>query len=198
MQTEKIAGRFDCKVYNPKLPKEQWKLAADDGNVVLTVTYPLAKLPDMFKVNGQVDEFCKFYASRDEQRAAKEANRQPVADRIAVKFKVCANCKWFDATGTKMARPTNEALDGKPVMVMVDFARKAKDATNNLAPCGYWANAIMIKFEDECPFAGKEFEQADDPDDQPAPAEQEAPAAAPAATSAPAKGMPEEDDDLPF
>ena len=132
MQTEKIAGRFDCKVYNPKLPKEQWKLAADDGNVVLTVTYPLAKLPDMFKVNGQVDEFCKFYASRDEQRAAKEANRQPVADRIAVKFKVCSNCKWFDATGTKMARPTNEALDGKPVMVMVDFARKAKDATKTI------------------------------------------------------------------
>lgn len=174
MQTEKIQGRFDCKVYNPKLPKEQWKLAAEDGNIVLAVTYPIDQLPAMFNVNGQADDFCKLYASRDEQQHAKEENRQPNADRVAVKFKVGANCKWFDARGMKMSKPTNEQLDNKPVQVMVDFARKERDPKNPLAPCGYWANAIMVKFEDECPFAGKEFKPMDTPDDEPEPQPQPA------------------------
>lgn len=215
MQTGKQTAIFDCKQYNAKLPKEQWRVLGDTENVQCTVTYALAELPDMFKQNGQPDEFVRLYTSKTEKENAQHENRAAVNDRAAVRFKVGANCKWFDKYGHACERPHNTDLDGKRFEVNIDFARKAKQPGNNLAPSGYWANAIMYREIEECPFAGQEFEKDETPD-EPEPAARgyvqhfdndekpAAPAAAPqpqaptAAPAAQAAAAGEDDGDLPF
>lgn len=210
MQTGKQTAIFDCKKYNAKLSKEQWRVLGDTENVQCTITYALAELPDMFKQDGQPDEFVRLYASKTEKENAQHENRAAVNNRAAVRFKVGANCKWFDKYGHACERPHNTELDGKRFEVNIDFARKAKQPGNNLAPSGYWANAIMYREIEECPFAGQEFEK-DETLDEPEPDAAQAPTAAPAApaaapqpqapTAAPAAqaaAAGEDDGDLPF
>lgn len=203
MQTEKQTAIFDCKQYNAKLPKEQWRVLSNDETVQLTITYPVEALPEDFKQNGQPDEFVRLYSSKTEKENAQHESRAAVNDRAAVRFKVGANCKWFDKYGKATQRPDNTELDGKRYEVVVDFARKARNISDKLAPCGYWANAIMFREIEESPFAGKEFEKEENPTDEPAPAPDPAQAPAQAqAPSAPAEQKTSEegddDDDLPF
>lgn len=161
MKTGKQTAVFDCKQYNAKLPKEQWRMLSNDETVQMTITYAASELPDMFKVNGQPDEFVRGYASKSEKENAAHEKRAVNNDRVAVRFKVGQNCKWFDKFGKATQRPDNTMLDGKKFEVNVDFARKAKSLTDKLAPCGYWANAIMYKEIEDNPFAGEEFEKDD-------------------------------------
>lgn len=161
MKTGKQTAVFDCKQYNAKLPKEQWRMLSNDETVQMTITYAASELPDMFKVNGLPDEFVRGYASKSEKEAAAHEQRAVNNDRVAVRFKVGQNCKWFDKFGKATQRPDNTMLDGKKFEVNVDFARKAKSLTDKLAPCGYWANAIMYKEIEDNPFAGEEFEKYD-------------------------------------
>lgn len=161
MKTGKQTAVFDCKQYNTKLPKEQWRMLSNDETVQMTITYAASELPDMFKVNGQPDEFVRGYASKSEKENAAHEKRAVNNDRVAVRFKVGQNCKWFDKFGKATQRPDNTMLDGKKFEVNVDFARKAKSLTDKLAPCGYWANAIMYKEIEDNPFAGEEFEKDD-------------------------------------
>lgn len=233
MQTGKQIAIFDCKQYNAKLPKEQWRVLGDDENVQCTITYALSDLPYMFKQalppdifkpgsqnSLQVDEFVRLYSSKTEKEDAARQGRAITNDRAAVRFKVGANCAWFDKYGRKTERPHNTELDGKRYEVNIDFARKAKQPGNSLAPSGYWANAIMYRKVEDNPFAGQEFEKDETPDDPqyiqhfdndeankpaaPAPAAAPAapaPAPAPAAPaqSAPAQSAVVNDDgDLPF
>lgn len=200
MKTGKTTAIFDCKTYNAKLPKEQWKVKADNENIQATVTYALAELPDMFKQDCEPGGFVRLYAGRTERDTASHENRQPIADRAAVRFKVGANCKWFDKYGKASERPTNAELDGKRFDVNIDFARKDRKPDDPLAPSGYWANAIMYREIEENIFAGEEFEKTDDPEDEPPYIQHfdndtEA-AAAPAAPAA--EQSDEEDEGLPF
>ena len=56
MQTEKIAGRFDCKVYNPKLPKEQWKwIRATRSTSSITSSCSVALRPVLLEVATAAD-----------------------------------------------------------------------------------------------------------------------------------------------
>lgn len=205
MQTGKQTATFDCRKYNQKLPKEQWQMLADTDNVTCTITYALGDLPDIFKANGQPDEFVRLYASRTERENAQHENRQPIADRVAVKFKVGQNCRWFDKFGKATTRPTNADLDGKKFEVVLDFARKAKNPNNALAPSGYWVNAIMYRAVDINPFAGQEFEMDEAPAEN-APAyvthfdndEAPAPAPEPAAPQEVPADLTPQDDDMPF
>lgn len=224
MQTGKQIAIFDCKQYNAKLPKEQWRVLGDGENVQCTITYARSDLPDMFKQalppdifkpgsqrSLQVDEFVRLYSSKTEKEDAARQGRAITNDRAAVRFKVGANCKWFDKYGHACERPRNTDLDGKRYEVNIDFARKAKQPGNSLAPSGYWANAIMFREVEDNPFAGQEFEKDETPDEPEAPAPaapapapapaQSAPAPAPAAPaqSAPAQSAVANDDgDLPF
>lgn len=154
MQTGKQNAIFDCKQFNAKLPKDQWRVLSNDETVQLTITYPLNELPDDFKQNGQPDEFVRLYVSKTEKDNAAHENRATVNDRAAVRFKVGANCRWFDKFGKVTQRPDNTTLDGKRYEVNVDFARKARSKSDKLAPCGYWANAIMFNEIEDSPFAG--------------------------------------------
>ena len=204
MLTPKIGGIFDCRKYDQsgKLAHDQRQLLADTDNVTFSALIPIDHVPDIFKkkitletpVTDLMDKFDDFVvpkSSKKEREAAKAENREPVCDVVSVKFKIGANCKWFDKYAKPCARPTNAELESNRYMVQLDFTKKEKDLAQPLKPSGYWVNSIMINPIEANPFAGQAFEEDNDPENEPTvntPAAD--PAQAPA--SAPAK------DDLPF
>lgn len=159
MLTPKMGGIFDCRKYDQsgKLAHDQRALLADTDNVTFSALVPIDQVPDVFLVNGSLDEFAKPKASKREREAAQAENRQPVCDVVSVKFKIGANCKWFDKYAKPCERPTNAELEANRYQVQIDFTRKDKDATNALKPSGYWVNAIMISPIEQNPFDGQAF-----------------------------------------
>lgn len=205
MLTPKIGGIFDCRKYDQsgKLAHDQRQLLADTDNVTFSALIPIDQVPEVFKkkltletpVTELLDKFDDFVvpkSSKKEREAAKAENREPVCDVVSVKFKIGANCKWFDKYARPCARPTNAELESKRYMVQLDFTKKEKDLAQPLKPSGYWVNSIMINPIEANPFAGQAFEEEDnDPENEP-PVNTPAAAPAQAPASAPAK------DDLPF
>lgn len=204
MLTPKIGGIFDCRKYDQsgKLAHDQRQLLADTDNVTFSALIPIDQVPDIFKkkitletpVTELMDKFDDFVvpkSSKKEREAAKAENREPVCDVVSVKFKIGANCKWFDKYAKPCARPTNAELESNRYMVQLDFTKKEKDLAQPLKPSGYWVNSIMINPIEANPFAGQAFEEDNDHENEPT---VNTPAAAPAqaTASAPAK------DDLPF
>ena len=204
MLTPKIGGIFDCRKYDQsgKLAHDQRQLLADTDNVTFSALIQIDHVPDIFKkkitletpVTELMDKFDDFVvpkSSKKEREAAKAENREPVCDVVSVKFKIGANCKWFDKYARPCARPTNAELESKRYMVQLDFTKKEKDLAQPLKPSGYWVNSIMINPVEANPFAGQAFEEDNDPENEPT---VNTPAAAPSqpTASAPAK------DDLPF
>lgn len=204
MLTPKIGGIFDCRKYDQsgKLAHDQRQLLADTDNVTFSALIPIDQVPEVFKkkltletpVTEVLDKFDDFVipkSSKKEREAAKAENREPVCDVVSVKFKIGANCKWFDKYARPCERPTNADLESKRYMVQLDFTKKEKDLAQPLKPSGYWVNSIMINPIEANPFAGQAFEEDNDPENEP---QVNTPAAAPAQApaSAPAK------DDLPF
>lgn len=196
MLTPKIGGIFDCRKYDQsgKLAHDQRQLLADTDNVTFSALIPIDQVPEVFKkkltletpVTEVLDKFDDFVipkSSKKEREAAKAENREPVCDVVSVKFKIGANCKWFDKYARPCERPTNADLESKRYMVQLDFTKKEKDLAQPLKPSGYWVNSIMINPIEANPFAGQAFEEDNDPENEP-------PVNTPAA--APAK------DDLPF
>ena len=204
MLTPKIGGIFDCRKYDQsgKLAHDQRQLLADTDNVTFSALIPIDQVPDIFKkkitletpVTELMDKFDDFVvpkSSKKEREAAKAENREPVCDVVSVKFKIGANCKWFDKYARPCARPTNAELESKRYMVQLDFTKKEKDLAQPLKPSGYWVNSIMINPVETNPFSGQAFEEDNDHENEPTvntPASDPAQATA----SAPAK------DDLPF
>ena len=204
MLTPKICGIFDCRKYDQsgKLAHDQRQLLADTDNVTFSALIQIDQVPEVFKkkitlktpVTELLDKFDDFVvpkSSKKEREAAKAENREPVCDVVSVKFKIGANCKWFDKYAKPCARPTNAELESKRYMVQLDFTKKEKDLAQPLKPSGYWVNSIMINPIEANPFAGQAFEEDNDPENEP---QVNTPAATPAQApaSAPAK------DDLPF
>ena len=204
MLTPKIGGIFDCRKYDQsgKLAHDQRQLLADTDNVTFSALIPIDQVPDVFKkkltletpvteILDKFDDFVVPKSSKKEREAAKAENREPVCDVVSVKFKIGANCKWFDKYAKPCARPTNAELESKRYIVQLDFTKKGKDLAQPLKPSGYWVNSIMINPIEANPFAGQAFEEDNDHENDPT---VNTPAAAPAqdTASAPAK------DDLPF
>ena len=204
MLTPKIGGIFDCRKYDQsgKLAHDQRQLLADTDNVTFSALIPIDQVPDVFKkkltletpVTELMDKFDNFVvpkSSKKEREAAKAENREPVCDVVSVKFKIGANCKWFDKYAKPCARPTNAELESNRYMVQLDFTKKEKDLAQPLKPSGYWVNSIMINPIEANPFAGQAFEEDNDTENEP-PVNTPAASPAQATASAPAK------DDLPF
>ena len=202
MLTPKISGIFDCRKYDQsgKKAHDQREMLADTDNVTFSALLPLnGGIPEVFMQGGKLDEFCKAKASKRERAAAAEEQRDPVEDVVSVKFKIGANCKWFDKFAHPMQRPTNAELEENRYVVQIDFTRKDKNPAMPLRPSGYWVNAIMVSPIEQNPFAGQAFESDDDADEE----QDNAPASAPAPTPAPApvqdmSRAEEFDDGLPF
>lgn len=204
MLTPKMGGIFDCRKYDQsgKLAHDQRQLLADTDNVTFSALIKIDQVPDIFKkkitletpVTELMDKFDDFVvpkSSKKEREAAKAENREPVCDVVSVKFKIGANCKWFDKYARPCARPTNAELESNRYMVQLDFTKKEKDLAKPLKPSGYWVNSIMINPVEANPFSGQAFEEDNDHENEP-PVNTPAAAPAQAPASAPAK------DDLPF
>ena len=203
MLTPKICGIFDCRKFDQsgKLAHDQRQLLADTDNVTFSALIPIDQVPDVFKkkltlktpVTEMLDKFDDFVvpkSSKKEREAAQAENRQPVCDVVSVKFKIGANCKWFDKYARPCDRPTNAELESKRYMVQLDFTKKDKDLAQPLKPSGYWVNSIMINPIEANPFAGQAFD-----DNNP---ENEHTVNTPAADPAQAKAGDQFNDDLPF
>ena len=204
MLTPKIGGIFDCRKYDQsgKLAHDQRQLLADTDCVTFSALIPIDQVPDIFKkkltletpVTELMDKFDNFVvpkSSKKEREAAKAENREPVCDVVRVKFKIGANCKWFDKYARPCARPTNAELESKRYMVQLDFTRKEKDLAQPLKPSGYWVNSIMINPIEANPFSGQAFEEDNDPENEP-------PVNTQAADQAQAQAGDQFNDDLPF
>ena len=204
MLTPKICGIFDCRKYDQsgKLAHDQRQLLADTENVTFSALIPIDQVPDVFKkkltlktpVTEMLDKFDDFVvpkSSKKEREAAQAENRQPVCDVVSVKFKIGANCKWFDKYARPCERPTNAELESKRYMVKLDFTKKDKDLAQPLKPSGYWVNSIMINPIEANPFAGQAFEEDNNPENEP-------PVNTPAAAPAQAQVGDQFNDDLPF
>lgn len=204
MLTPKICGIFDCRKYDQsgKLAHDQRQLLADTENVTFSALIPIDQVPDVFKkkltlktpVTEILDKFDNFVvpkSSKKEREAAQAENRQPVCDVVSVKFKIGANCKWFDKYARPCDRPTNAELESKRYMVQLDFTKKDKDLAQPLKPSGYWVNSIMINPIEANPFAGQAFEEDNNP-------ENEHTVNTPAAAPAQAQVGDQFNDDLPF
>lgn len=201
MLTPKIGGIFDCRKYDQsgKLAHDQRQLLADTDNITFSALIPIDQVPEVFMANGTLDEFAKPKSSKRERQAAQNENREPVCDVVSVKFKIGANCKWFDKYAKACARPTNAELESKRYMVQMDFTKKDKDLAQPLKPSGYWVNSIMINPIDENPFSGQAFQEDNAPGNETTGNEP------PVNTQAAAQQQPKpigamegEDDDLPF
>ena len=189
MLTPKMTGIFDCRKYDQsgKKTHDQRELLADTDNVTFSALFPINEVPEIFLINGQLDEFARPKVSKRERNAAEAEKRQAVEDVVAVKFKIGASTRWFDEHAKPCDRPTNTELEANRWNVQIDFARKEKDTANPLKPSGYWCNNIMVEKVENNPFAGHAFSPIDDPDP-----EEEAEPAEQAATTE------QKHDDLPF
>lgn len=172
MLTPKMSGIFDCRKYDStgKKQHDQRELMADTDNVTFSALFARDAVPECFQVNGAPDTMLRAKITRREREAAEREGREPEADALAAKFKIGANCKWFDKYGHACERPTNAELETNRWNVQIDFTRKEKDETNPLKPSGYWVNAIMVAKVENNPFEGQAFETApenDDPQDAP-------------------------------
>ena len=204
MLTPKIGGIFDCRKYDQsgKLAHDQRQLLADTDNVTFSALIPIDQVPDVFKkkltlktpvidILNKFDEFTRPKVSKREREAAKAENREPVCDVLSVKFKIGANCKWFDKYAKPCARPTNAELEKNRYMVQLDFTKKEKNPARPLKPSGYWVNSIMINPIEANPFSGQAFEEDNDQENEP-------PINTPATTPAQAPASDPAKDDLPF
>lgn len=167
MKTEKMTGFFDVRQYAKNVDREHRDMIAEGSQFTFKATFAIAELPDLFKKDGQPDVFVNIYASKSERENAQAQNRQPIADRAILTFKIGKNCRWFDKFGRETAKPTNAELDGCQYEVLIDFARKPKSPNDERAASGYWVNAIMFR-RAENPFEGHSLADAgEEPDSAP-------------------------------
>lgn len=165
MLTPKISGIFDCRKYDNtgKKTHDQRDMLADTDNVTFSALFPIDAVPECFFVNGQLDSFATMKADKRERAAADAEGREPVANCVAVKFKISPNTRWFDKFAKPCDRPTNAELEKNRYSVQIDFVRKEKDTAQPLKASGYWANNIMFAVVENNPFEGQAFEAAPEP-----------------------------------
>lgn len=133
--TNTLTGWFDVKVYNERIPRENWKLKGDDDNIAFTTTF----------------------AATDPEATEFAAHGKPYTDgngnpRVRVNFKIGSRCAWFDEQAHPIARPSNSVLDGKRFEAVIQYNQLDGDPANPKSPRGYWVNAIQFREVQENPF----------------------------------------------
>lgn len=134
--TQTLTGWFDVRVFNERIPRENWKIKGEDDNIAFTVTFSTTDPQAVQFVNHG-----KPYA---------DANGNP---RLRVTFKIGARCRWFNENAQPVAKPSNIDLDGKQFECVIQYNELDGDPTNPKSPRGYWANAIQFREVVTNPFA---------------------------------------------
>lgn len=132
---KEITGWFDVKIYNERVPRENWKLKSDDDNIAFTATFDAAS-PE-----------ARQFAAHGKPYIDNAGN-----NRVRVTFKIGGRCRWYDEAAQPCAKPTNANLDGKKFEVSIQYNELVTDPANPKAPRGYWVNAIQFREADTNPF----------------------------------------------
>lgn len=134
--TQTLTGWFDVRVFNERIPRENWKIKGEDDNIAFTVTFSTTEPQAVQFVNHG-----KPYA---------DANGNP---RLRVTFKIGTRCRWFNENAQPVAKPSNMDLDGKQFECVIQYNELDGDPTNPKSPRGYWVNAIQFREVVTNPFA---------------------------------------------
>ena len=130
-----ITGWFDVKVYNERIPRENWKLKGDDDNISFAAT---------FEAGGPE---ARQFAAHGKPYTDGNGNQ-----RVRVTFKIGGRCRWYDEQAQPVHKPSNAELDGKRYEVSIQYNELAADPANPKKPRGYWVNAIQFREADTNPF----------------------------------------------
>ena len=155
---KEISGWFDVRIYNERVPRENWKLKGDDDQIAFTATFA-ADSPE-----------ARQFAAHGKPYTDGNGNQ-----RIRVTFKISVRCRWYDEQAQPCAKPTNADLDGKKFEVSIQYNELAGDPNNPKAPRGYWVNAIQFREADTNPFTAMAGAAAPVMPPQPAAAQQPQP-----------------------
>lgn len=132
---QNITGWFDVRIYNERIPRENWKLKGDDDQIAFTTTFEAGSTEDLrFAVHG------KPYTDSNGNK------------RVRVKFKIGSSCRWYNEQAQPVPKPANADLDGKRYEVSIQYNELESDPNNPKKPCGYWVNAIQFREADTNPF----------------------------------------------
>lgn len=134
--TQTLTGWFDVKVYNERIPRENWKIKGEDDNIAFTVTL------------AQTDPQAVQFVNHGKPYA--DVNGNP---RLRVAFKIGARCRWFNENAQPVEKPANTELDGKQFECVIQYNELAGDPANPKSPRGYWVNAIQFREVVTNPFA---------------------------------------------
>lgn len=132
---QNIIGWFDVRIYNERVPRENWKLKGDDDQIAFATTFA-ADSPE-----------ARQFAAHGKTYADTGGNQ-----RVRVTFKIGGRCRWYDENAQSVQRPCNADLDGKKFEVSIQYNELAADPANPKAPRGYWVNAIQFREADTNPF----------------------------------------------
>lgn len=132
---KEIQGWFDVRIYNERIPRENWKLKGDDDQIAFTATFDAAS-PE-----------ARQFAAHGKPYADGNGNQ-----RVRVTFKIGGRCRWYDENAQAVQRPCNADLDGKRFEVSIQYNELDADAANPKSPRGYWVNAIQFREADTNPF----------------------------------------------
>lgn len=130
-----ITGWFDVRIYNDRVPRENWKLKGEGEQIAFTASFDAAS-PEarLFATHG------KPYTDNNGDQ------------RVRVTFKIGGRCRWYDEQAKAVERPCNADLDGRKFEVSIQYTELAADPENPKAPRGYWVNAIQLRESDTNPF----------------------------------------------
>lgn len=134
--TDQLTGYFDVRVYNERIPKENWKLKGNEDNI----TFGTSLAADDPRVK-DFAEFGKPYTDKNGNQ------------RVRVNFKIGGRCRWYDEQAQLMAKPDNADLDGKQYEAVIQYNTLHADPANPKKPRGYWVNQIQIREVMSNPFS---------------------------------------------
>lgn len=134
--TQSLTGWFDVKVYNERIPRENWKIKGEDDNIAFTVTFAAG------------DTAARPFAAHGKPYTDGSGNQ-----RLRVTFKIGARCRWFNENANPVTKPSNIDLDGKQFECVIQYNELAGDPAIPKSPRGYWVNAIQFREVVTNPFA---------------------------------------------
>lgn len=135
-RTQMLSGYFDCRVFRNGVAKENRPMKQDGETIAFSVGF--SEYPNELAADGGAE-----FIRETEVNGLK---------RWYVSFKIGRICAFFNPTGQRVERPTNETLDGKRWDAFLQYKVLHGDAAK-LQPRGFWADAIQYRPADEISFA---------------------------------------------
>lgn len=128
-KTNRVVGKFDCRVWKKDTPRNQRQMVEKGGRVNLSVAFN----------EGDVPEDIKEFA-----RLSEKSGKYYVAFKVFPK-----NCRIYTASAKQVEFPDFEKIDGGRFEVVIDYTTKHGTGTE-LNGC--YTNAIQVIRRADVPF----------------------------------------------